>query len=422
MPIDPNLYPVAANQRVAFQDDHTPSGTGAVTRSAQDRLRDLAPVASDFATPDALLGNPTTTVAEVSGQRKMAGLDGSEQFRIGWFPGAIENFRVYGGTAGVGASLVAWSETSSIVDGNFVAKGLGGFYFANGSGLLAAVESSGSGNRVANAPSLRPGDPGKPAVFTVQSWGGETNVGVALQPLGNGAVMAQSPDNGLAGGNPRGQNAVDWQTVRGSASAVASSSFSTIAGGNGNVASNAGAAVGGGQFNTASGANAWVPGGQRATTAAITGKGAFASGRFVADGDAQGGFNILRRQTTSAAAVILTSDGASTGASNVFNLPNNSLFLVEGIVVASQTGGSAGTAGDAAAWRFVAMVKRRASAATTAVSGVTVTKITNDAAAAAWTLTVTADTTNGGIAITGTGEANKNINWVARLDSVEEIG
>jgi hypothetical protein len=42
-----------------------------------------------------------------------------------------------------------------------------------------------------------------------------------------------------------------------------------------------------------------------------------------------------------------------------------------------------------------------------------------DAAAAAWMLTLAADTTNGGLAVTGTGEANKTIRWVARVLSAE---
>ena len=42
-----------------------------------------------------------------------------------------------------------------------------------------------------------------------------------------------------------------------------------------------------------------------------------------------------------------------------------------------------------------------------------------DAGAAGWTLTLSADTTNGGLAVTATGEANKTIRWVARVLSVE---
>jgi hypothetical protein len=46
----------------------------------------------------------------------------------------------------------------------------------------------------------------------------------------------------------------------------------------------------------------------------------------------------------------------------------------------------------------------------------------NDAAAAAWRLAVAADTTQGGLAVSGTGEANKSISWVARVSSVEAVG
>jgi hypothetical protein len=37
-------------------------------------------------------------------------------------------------------------------------------------------------------------------------------------------------------------------------------------------------------------------------------------------------------------------------------------------------------------------------------------------------LAIAADTTNGGIAISGTGEANKTVQWVARVLSVETVG
>jgi hypothetical protein len=48
------------------------------------------------------------------------------------------------------------------------------------------------------------------------------NADLVLSPKGNGAMLAQVPDNTVTGGNKRGLNAVDLQTARGNADQVAS--------------------------------------------------------------------------------------------------------------------------------------------------------------------------------------------------------
>ena len=65
----------------------------------------------------------------------------------------------------------------------------------------------------------------------------DTNTGIAIVPKGTGAITAQIPDGTTVGGNARGSNAVDWQSLRGVASRVASGTNSTIAGGANNTAS-----------------------------------------------------------------------------------------------------------------------------------------------------------------------------------------
>lgn len=264
------------------------------------------------------------------------------------------------------------------------------------------------------------------------------------------ALVAQPPDNTAAGGNARGANAVDWQTVRGAASQVASGQEGVIgggnsntasglrtvvAGGNGNTASGTNSAVLGGASNTASGTNGWVLGGTQAVDRSNYGRGAWASGAFAAPGDAQAGEFVLRRDTADATSTRLTANGSGSGSTNTINLPNNATYRLKLLVVAQQTGGSAGTAGDCASWEVNVLMKRGANAAATAIVGGT--RVTSapalaavtagaafapdlsDAGAAAWTLAIAADTTNGGVAITGTGEANKTIRWVARVMGVE---
>ena len=270
--------------------------------------------------------------------------------------------------------------------------------------------------------------------------GADANIGLAVSPKGTGPLSAQAPDSTAAGGNARGSYAVDWQTTRGAATQVASGTGATIAGGINNTASGAQATVGGGNACTASGANAavsggisnnangiysWIPGGASCNTRGVWGRGAWGSGQFATSGDAQAGEHVLRRQTTDGTAARLTSDHNGASASNTVNLPANGTYMARLLVVARQTGGSAGTAGDSAGWTTEVLVRRGATAAATVLvggGGASLAPSYSDAGAAAWRLSVAADTTNGAIAVSGTGEANKTINWVARVLSAECVG
>ncbi len=278
------------------------------------------------------------------------------------------------------------------------------------------------------------------APVSVQAQGVDANIGLALTPRGAGALSAQASDGLAAGGAARGASAVDWQMARSAASQVASGQRATI-GGQNNTAAGVGATVSGGDVNTAGslgstvaggrgngafGQDSWIPGGFFAHTRGAVGKGAWASGRLASDGDAQAGEQVLRRQTTDAAAARLSSDNAAPGASNTVNLPNNGTFLVRLMVVARQVGGAAGTAGDSAGWTLEALVRRGATAASTALvgggGGAALAPAFADAAAAGWRLAVAVDATNGGLAVSATGEANKTVNWVARVLSAEAVG
>ncbi len=73
----------------------------------------------------------------------------------------------------------------------------------------------------------------------------QTNVDFVIQPKGTGAVLASQPDGPSIGGNNRGANAVDLQTLRVINSHVASGTASVIMGGYANTAS--------GNYSTVSG-------------------------------------------------------------------------------------------------------------------------------------------------------------------------
>ena len=71
-----------------------------------------------------------------------------------------------------------------------------------------------------------------------------------LQPAGTGALQAQATTSSAVGGNARGANAVDWQTLRNTATQVASQYASTIAGGAQNTAGGYNSTTVGGSNNS----------------------------------------------------------------------------------------------------------------------------------------------------------------------------
>ena len=95
----------------------------------------------------------------------------------------------------------------------------------------------------------------------IKAAGADADIGLALMPKGNGAITAQVPDGTVAGGNARGQYAVDLQMVRTANTQVASGQYSFVGGGASNVASGGASFVAGGSGNVASGESSFVGGG-----------------------------------------------------------------------------------------------------------------------------------------------------------------
>lgn len=303
-----------------------------------------------------------------------------------------------------------------------------------------------------------------------------TNGDLALVPKGSGALIAQVPDNTVTGGNKRGTYAVDFSRERLLADFVASGNYSVVGGGyslkssgdysvcaggyaaaatgtysvcaggalneasgaysyvvgSSNVASGDWSAVvngssnvssgthsfTSGSVNVASGAYSAVLGGIRGTTRGISG--------FIVSsacstpisttkvGVNQTGVLIVAAQTTNATPRVLSSDSNAAGAANQLIILNNSAAYIRGTVIANVTGG-----GNTKSWTFDAQIKRGANAAATTLTGSTVTSPYGDAGASAWTVALSADTTNGGLAVTVTGQASTTIRWVCRLESTE---
>jgi hypothetical protein len=282
----------------------------------------------------------------------------------------------------------------------------------------------------------------------LQASAASTNADVALVAKGNGAILSAVPDNTATGGNKRGIYSVDLQLLRTVNNQVASGSYSTIIGGytnrasalnssclsstdcigSGNysscIASNSSTSSGqyssviGSLSSTASGINSAVISGANGTTRGLTGNlvlPACNAPISATVGSSQAGILILGRQTTDATATILASDANTPAGTNQVILPNNSAYYFKGRIIAGVTGG-----GNTSAWTFEGAIKRGSGVGTTAIVGtVNTSLVAQDSGASTWAFTATADTSNGGLKITVTGQAATTIRWVCKIETTE---
>ena len=197
----------------------------------------------------------------------------------------------------------------------------------------------------------------------------------------------------------------------------ATGALSAIVGGNANLASSTYSSVCGGLQNTASANYSIIVGGSYGTTRGIIGNAVFPASAFTTlstIGGGQAALLVLAKQTTDATATALTSDGGAASGTNQVILPNNSAYFFRGEVVSGVTGG-----GNTKGWTIEGVIKRGANAASTTLVGVTVTSMYADVGAATWTIAVTADTTNGGLRVTFTGQASTTIRTVCQIRTTE---
>jgi hypothetical protein len=225
--------------------------------------------------------------------------------------------------------------------------------------------------------------------------------GKANQATGNGAVIAGGGTDGI--------------TLAGNTS---SGPVSGILTGLGNTSSGSYAVVLGGTNNTASGNNSSILSGAYGTTRLLVGNTVFAASNLPLGsivGSSQGGLLVVARQTTDATPTVLASNTSAASGNNQVILPNNSAYYFRGEIIAGVTGG-----GNTKGWFIEGVIKRGANAASTALVGTpTVTSNYADVGASTWTIGVTADTTNGGLAVTFTGQAATTIRTVCQIRTTE---
>jgi len=257
--------------------------------------------------------------------------------------------------------------------------------------------------------------------------------------LNNGSAIAGGNDNStrnsncFVGGGSNNNATGNNSSVVGGGSNSASGSSSGVFGGSNNTVSGTFAAIVGGASATASNSNAVVLGGSSNTANAIgsvaiggeAGNTRSIQGNLVASasispvnsfpGVQQTGLLILGTQTTDATTTTIRSNTSAASTTNQVILPNNSAYTFQGTCIAAKT-----AAGDTSSWKFEGAIKRGANAASTAlVAAVTPTVIAQNAGASTWVLAITADTTNGGIAVTVTGQAATTIRWVVKIETTE---
>jgi len=262
--------------------------------------------------------------------------------------------------------------------------------------------------------------------------GGNNQATGSYSFIGGGGDAGTSGNRNVASG--------DWSVVGGGRSNTASGIGSFVGGGGlfagiayPNTASGNGAVVGGGFSNTGSGQSSFIGSGYANTAnslhSVIVG-GSFGTTRSIwanqvfsacvnpisaASGVSQAALIVLARQTTDATATVLTNDSNAASTTNQVILPNNSAYFFTGEVVAGVTGG-----GNTKGWTIEGVIKRGANAASTALVGTpTVTSSYADAGASTWVIALSADTTNGGLAVTFTGQAGTTIRTVCQIRTTE---
>lgn len=309
-----------------------------------------------------------------------------------------------------------------------------------------------------------------------------TNVDVALAPKGSGALLSAIPDGTSTGGNKRGVNAVDWQTLRSGADNVASGDYSSIIGGAFGKATNTGATVIGGESNLASGQHA-VAGGRSCTASAnrsvAIGESCTASNinatSFGISNTSSGGYSFTVGSTNTATtsygvamgyncrsdgagsfamgqyADVRTTAGVRVWAGGQFATRGDAQIR-EGVMRISSTnatpvelttdGGAASgatnrlvppsnsaahisgrivardSAGNAASWDFKLLAKNVGGTLT--IVGQSFVSAFADAGAAAWT--AAASVGSPGIIFSVTGAAVTTIKWVSSFESLEVVG
>ena len=341
------------------------------------------------------------------------------------------------------------SGTGSVDNAVLRADGTGGATLQNSAWIIADNATASPNNTVNHA--------------SLQATGATSNVSVSIVPKGTGAFCLRVPDGTTTGGNARGENAIDLQTLITGASQVASGTYAIVIGA-GNTASGsysiaigrscsatASGAIALGDFatasgerafatalTTASGANSFAHGANSTvannTNAVAVGYTCTASGAFsqafglqaTADrynqyshgggvvGSLGCGYSrfVLGAKTTNATPLGMYLNG--TIASVLLTVPSGKAFAFTARIIGIKSDGSA-----------VADFMRRGViknvGGTTSLAGSIQTLGTDIEDNASTDIAITADNTNDALSIAVTGITAETWRWVAVVEGVEIV-
>lgn len=291
---------------------------------------------------------------------------------------------------------------------NNAAMALGGSYASGIDSFAAAIVNNTSSYGATGANSVAIGNRAKAAGL------GSIAIGTEATATGEGSVAlgARNTSTGTESFSSGGSNTASgpWSVAMGLSNTASGSRG--VALGNSNTASNFYTVALGSLCEATQ--NSAICTGSRGRSD-IQGKRVHSSSSFSSEiGSAQIGDLVLGKQTTDATATVLTSNpGNEASALNQVILPNNSAYFFSGTIIARQRA-SEGT--DIGAWEIKGAIRREETAATTTLIKSTIDEFS---APAGWSIAITADTTNGGLAITVTGANATNIRWVATIKTSE---
>jgi hypothetical protein len=268
------------------------------------------------------------------------------------------------------------------------------------------------------------------AAYSVVAGGDSNSIGSAgtNATIGGGTGNQANANRATVCGGAYNTSSGDSSTTSGGGNTA--SGTSAIAMGNGCVASGMFASIALGQGSTASAITAVAIGGsviadgnystalgQYSQTFGVGGAIAHSSGRVTTTGDVQTRSMTLFTQTTNATPSVLRTTTSAVSSSNILNNRNYTLQAIKGRCIARTPGSTV----DYAVWEFTALLNRGADAASSALLVLLVTPalLASGGTGVTWGLSVTADTTNGGLLVTGTGEAGKTITWGCDLNALE---
>lgn len=185
---------------------------------------------------------------------------------------------------------------------------------------------------------------------------------------------------------------------------------------------------GNGWANLSQAMQGWVTGHQ-SNDRGIQGARAYAIGSFVNTGDAGLGVGdaqrielILRTITTTNTPEQLSSSAYNDPAGiapnvNVLTVPDYGTLRVRGGAVARDP-----VTGSSKSWDIKALIVRGSGAGSVRLVGSSATPEFADADTSAWNFVLSADAGKGSLGLTAVGEANREIQWVAHIISVENVG